>query len=102
MLYIKPGAKMSGLRPEILLAAICAERVFDAMTDGHDLCITEATGGKHGVGSLHYVGCAIDIRTRGIPPGLLVRIRDMIAEKLGTEYDVVLESDHIHIEFQPK
>ena len=51
------------------------------------------------VGSLHYAGCAVDLR---FPPDNAAGLKAALAEALGGDYDVVLEADHIHVEFQPK
>jgi len=40
-----------------------------------------------------------------MPAGCLAshrRIRDELADVLGEEWDVVLEKDHLHLEFDPK
>jgi hypothetical protein len=100
MLFIKPGVRITGLRPEILLAAVAAERVYEA--EGHDLTITAAIDGKHMAGSLHYAGTAIDIRTRDVPADKIPVILAKLKEALAGDFDVLLEGDHIHIEFQPK
>ena len=100
MIQIKPKARVRGLQPEMILAIMVANDVY-AQYD--IICvITEGTGAKHRRGSLHYVGLAIDLRTRNIPPNLREPVAQQIRVALGEEYDVVLESDHIHIEFQPK
>lgn len=64
--------------------------------------LTSGTEGKHSPGSLHYVGLAIDIGLLNIPQNTRIIIRDSARDALGLEYDVVLESDHLHIEYQPK
>lgn len=100
MIFVKPGVSISGLRPEILLAVIAAERVYAEA--GHDLTITAGLDGKHMAGSLHYAGAAVDLRTRDVPadkiPGIVARLK----ETLAGNFDVVMEGDHIHVEFQPK
>jgi hypothetical protein len=58
--------------------------------------------GKHTAGSLHYSGAAIDVRTRDFPPEALPRLIARIKACLGDDFDVLLETDHIHLEFQPK
>ena len=100
MISIKPKVKVNGIQTEILLALIIADQVYSE----YDIpCVlTEATGGKHGIASLHYVGFAVDIRTRDIPEELKKPLAQQIRIALGEQYDVVLEKDHIHIEFQPK
>jgi len=100
MIQIKAGAQVNGIRPEILLALMVVNEVY--ANHGILCVITEGTGSKHGIGSLHYVGLAVDLRTRDMPGTLQVQVTDIIRERLGKQYDVVLEKDHIHIEFQPK
>lgn len=100
MISIKPGARIGGLRPEMALALVMADQVYGA--HGYDLVTTEGTGGKHGTGSLHYVGLAVDLRTSNVPMGEVGAVAADLRAALGAEYDVVVESDHIHVEFQPK
>ena len=100
MIFIRPGVRITGLRPEILLAAVAAERVYEVT--GHDLTITACVDGKHMAGSLHYTGAAIDVRTRDVPADKLQTILAKLKECLAGDFDVLLEGDHIHIEFQPK
>jgi hypothetical protein len=100
MLLLKPGVRVTGLRPEILLAVVAAERVFE---EAHvDLMLTSCLEGKHSQGSLHYAGQAVDLRTRDVAPADRAKLVARLRECLGADYDMVLEVDHIHIEFQPK
>jgi len=99
MLKIKPGAKVGGLRSEMILAAAIAEGVYRAV--GADCVITEGTGGKHGRHSHHYKGLAIDLRTRNVDTVRHVELKDRLQNALGPEYQVILEPDHIHIEYDP-
>jgi hypothetical protein len=102
MLDIKPGVDLSGLRPEMLVALQVASEVF--AQEGHRCTVTSARDGKHNAGSLHYVGLAVDLRTStaGIERPEARRIVSILRSRLGAQYDVVAEYDHIHIEFQPK
>ena len=100
-MIFKEGVKIAGARPEIIIAMTVADQVYKGIT-GREVVITEVTGGKHGTGSLHYVGAAIDVRIRDLSKILVSRIVLQLRECLGENYDVVLETDHIHIEFQPK
>jgi hypothetical protein len=100
MLFIKPGVRITGMRPEILLAAVAAERVYEEA--GHDFTVTACVDGKHMAGSLHYAGAAIDVRTRDIPLADVQKLIARIKVCLADDFDVLLEVDHIHIEFQPK
>lgn len=100
-MIFKEGVKIAGARPEIVIAMSVADQVYQKLT-GNEVVITEVTGGKHGTGSLHYVGAAIDIRIRDLSKDMINRIVLELRERLGENYDVVMETDHIHIEFQPK
>ena len=60
--------------------------------------ITSARDGKHMEGSLHYKGQAIDLRTKHVLEALTKKIKEYV----GSDYDVVLESEHIHLEWDPK
>ena len=97
---LKTGVKVNGMKPEILLAIIVAKDIYK--DHGKDLVVTEVTGGKHGIGSLHYAGLAVDIRTNFFREDEVILVHKDLRDALGEEYDVVLEKTHIHIEFQPK
>ena len=100
MLFLKPGVRITGMRPEILLAAVAAMEAYRAA--GHDLMVTACVDGKHMTGSLHYAGAAIDLRTRDVVPADVQKLITQIKTCLGDDFDVLLEVDHLHIEFQPK
>jgi hypothetical protein len=101
MLFIKSSVRIAGMRPEILLAAVVAERVYEKA--GYDCTITSCVDGQHMAGSLHYKGAAIDLRTKQVAHAIeLKQIVDPIKECLGADFDVVVETDHLHIEFDPK
>lgn len=102
---IKPGVSVRGIQPEMLLALMIA----DEKLKGHNYVrmLTSGTEGEHGPGSLHYVGLAVDLRTStgGITRTSARMLTAEIRRALGgdnSEYDVVCESNHIHIEYQPK
>ena len=99
-MIIKSGVRVFGLRPEILLALIIAEPLFEE--EGEEMVVTSLIEGKHSRGSLHYAGAAVDLRTNPIAPAAAKEIRDELQRRLGPDYDVVLEKTHLHIEFQPK
>ena len=69
---------------------------------GREAVITSAKDRSHSPNSLHYKGLAVDIRTHGVDDVDLDRLRVHLAEALGKSWDVVLESDHMHIEYDPK
>lgn len=69
---------------------------------GDEAIITSGIDGKHSVGSLHYAGAALDFRTRELSSENQQKVRDEIKERLGDDFDVILESNHLHVEWQPK
>jgi len=96
---LKHGVSVAGVRPEIVLAMQITASVLQEM--GEKLVVTSCLEGRHERNSLHYAGLAFDLRTRTLkvdPSEVTGRLR----EALGPEYDVVLEPDHIHVEFQPE
>lgn len=97
---LKPGVKLANLSPQIVLALTVADQLYRER--GISLVVTSVSDSKHGAGSLHYSGQAADLRTRTVPVKQRQALRDAIARMLGAEFDVVLESDHIHIEYDPK
>jgi len=105
MLSLKPGIKIYGIKPEILLGLIIIERVFDSLNIPCVVTSPANNSEAHSsTNSLHYTGQAIDIRlpSRYNPSaGLDKSVTDSIRNVLGEEFDVVLESNHIHVEYQP-
>jgi len=98
VIALKIGVRLFGLRPEMVLAAQVVNAVYE--TSGDLQCIiTSASDGTHRAGSLHYVGAALDFR---LPAGSALGVVAQIKQRLGEDFDVVLESDHVHIEWQPK
>lgn len=97
---IKSGVRVFGIRPEMVLALGIAEPLF--IKAGVEMVVTAVIDGKHSRGSLHYAGAAADLRIRHLPLGGAENIYGDLISALGSDYDVVLEKSHIHIEFQPK
>lgn len=98
MLRVKKGVRLHGAEPELLFAVVVAERLWAELGFG-DLVVTSVIDGEHIRGSLHYTGNAADLR---LPRGSKVTAARELRKALGADYDVVLERDHIHVEFQPK
>lgn len=90
---LKTGVQIRNLSPQILLALFVADRLL-----GGNLVVTSVSDSTHSAGSLHYVGLAADLRLPADPPKFVADLK----EALGGEFDVVLEGDHVHVEYQPK
>lgn len=102
---------MISIAPDVRLprdAAICAMilAVKDAFESrGFEAVITSGVEGKHMRGSEHYAGHALDWRTKHLPSTTIaLEIRDEVVKRLGTDFDVILESEppHLHTEWDPK
>ncbi|MBI1353277.1 MAG: hypothetical protein GC160_02945 [Acidobacteria bacterium] len=100
---IKSGASVRGLRPEIVLALLAAASVWRELGAADPPTVTAGVDGRHSRGSLHYAGAAVDLRLpRNVEAAQAALSLEAALGGVGGEYDVVLESDHIHVEFQPK
>lgn len=88
------------------------DRIFKEHAN-REAIITSANDGRHGKNSIHYkikgaTGAtfkesgACDLRSRDV----LMSKRDVILrelkEELGDDYDIILESSHYHLEWDPK
>lgn len=106
MIQVGPGVR---LPREIALAVMVrvveeefAIRGFEAMIRSG----IEDSGpeNRHIRGSEHYVGHALDWRTKNMPLEMAIDLRLAIARRLGPDFDVILEANppHLHTEWDPK
>jgi len=106
MISIKSGgkkgtdAKVKGMQTEVLLAMVITNELLLKMFK-KDLTLTSVTD-SHTPPSLHPKGQAFDMRIWGISGVEQVKFKSELSQLLGDEYDVVIEKDHIHVEFDPK
>jgi len=100
MTLLKQGVSINGVKPEIVFAIDVVSGIYESFAA--ELVITSINDSKHGYGSLHYIGYAFDCRIRNVEEGQIQHLVPEIKQKLGNDFDVLLEKDHIHIEFQPK
>jgi hypothetical protein len=106
--------KDSSVRIEGLKAAMCRAVVVVygyLRTLGIPLVITSGNDGTHKAysprhpRSLHYEDLAVDFRLPSRFTGKEATdaaVKIGLAGKLGPEYDLVLEVDHFHLEYDPK
>lgn len=105
MKTIKDGASTFGLSGAILIAWEIADEVYGEL--GIKFCtLTSGTDGTHGKSSRHYIGDAIDLRTREFPNGgnnspFIDEAVLIIQKRLGNQYQVIRESNHLHLQFRP-
>ncbi len=98
VLTIKAGVRIKGLHSAMVRALPIVEDVYGTV----ECVITSGADGKHMFGSLHPRGKALDFRTRNLPSGALGGVIDAIRQRLGPDYDVIKEKDHLHVEYDPK
>lgn len=90
-----------GLRSELLFGIMAAQEVYREY--GYDLVITSLNDAKHSSTSLHYSGSAVDLRTVVLNPEEdWESVAIDIKQRLNINYDVINESNHIHLEYQPR
>ena len=97
----KEGIKLQGLREELTYIFPIIDKVHMDLA-GREAIITSALDGKHGQHSFHYQGLALDLRTRDLTPYIAEKITEELQRELGNDYDVLLEHDHIHLEYDKK
>ena len=74
---------------------------------GVDLTVTSGRDGIHSLGSLHYYGYAVDLRTwdsegQQIDNDLrheVVKVLKIVLSEISQYYDVINHSTHIHVEY---
>lgn len=98
---IKPGVSFGPvIKPTTRRIIDAAEYAFGL--HGITPTITSGVDGTHKAGSLHYSGDALDWRIwESNAAGVTSQIVGELAGYLGADYDVILESDHIHVEYDP-
>lgn len=94
MLWLSPGFK-GPLSREVSNALRYIERIAGSLKE--DVFVTHGRDGRHGNGTFHYQGDAVDI----------LPLRCATAHQLNTTLSargiqVLDENDHYHIEYDPK
>lgn len=98
---IQPSLK--GMQPEMSGVFPVIDETYESL--GYEAWLTSGTEGVHKPGSLHPKGLATDWRTNHMREDLVPILVNRLKKNLGgdrSEYDVILEKDHLHVEFQPK
>lgn len=97
----KDGVQLAGLHPRVMLRLPDIESVTKFIFT-REAVITSALDGQHMEGSLHSRGRALDLRINDQPQPKILGYFQMMKQRLGKDWDVVLENDHLHIEWDPK
>ena len=98
---IKDGVRFSSpeaamLHASLVMAFVCRDLNVD--------CVVTGGVEEHKHPSKHVYGGGLDYRTRDIPEaqGRRTLFASTARERLGDGFDVVLESDHLHVEYHYK
>ena len=105
MIALKPGVKLKDLQPQTVLAIQIAEGFYEKYGTTL-LTVTSGSDGAHKTGSLHYTGCAVDLRIHDVAKANRAKLVRDLSVALGENYDVIWEgrdtlNEHLHIEYDP-
>ena len=76
--------------------------VWEEHAPGIDPVLTSGNDATHRLKSKHYDDAGWDWRTHNLPRATVDLIVRDLKRVLGTDYDIVLEKDHLHAEHDPK
>jgi len=96
---VKGYCKTGCVRPEIWHAIEVANQILSE--ENANCVVTSLCDGKHSKNSKHYEGNAVDFRTRHLIDSDKSYFAAAMQQRLGGDYDVVLEDTHLHVEFDP-
>ena len=105
--HFKPGVSCEGVSLNGIKIICAANETWHDCGFGH-ATVTAITDGDHMTGSKHDDGDAVDFRTRDDvggdqwSPTVKTMLRDALKNRLGKDFDVVVEGSHIHAEYDPK
>ena len=99
-MLLKLGVDISRLERPIRRKLNAIDDTFQNVA-GMEAVVTSTYEGTHSASSLHYSNNAIDCRCP-IHAETAVDVTDALKSVLGNDFDVILEHNHIHIEYDPK
>lgn len=94
---VKQGVRLRGLDERMYPVIEAAADIW--LNHSRRLVITSGLDGRHRKGSRHYLGMALDFRTRGFGLAARRRVTRQLSDVLGSGFKVLRESDHIHVEY---
>ena len=99
---LKKGVKSEDVAWQVWYAIGVADAT--SRTEGcGEVTVTSLRDGSHSPNSRHYKGEAFDMRTRHMPEEAAKAVYHRLRAVLDPQgFDTVLESDHIHCEWDPK
>lgn len=97
-MLVKLGVDISKLNREIRRALKYVTQTYNEQSI--EPVITSTYEGHHMDSSLHYANDAFDVRSD--VSMFFETVHTRLKERLGPDYDIIREKDHIHIEYDPK
>jgi len=101
-MLLKLGVDIARLKRPIRRKLDLIDNIFERNGYG-EAVISSTYEGDHGANSLHYADLAIDLRRP--KKRITITLKDLekdLKESLGKDFDVILEGNHFHIEYDPK
>lgn len=89
------------VQPRILYIAAAVINAANEMELDVDMLITSGNDGEHMKNSKHYSNEALDFRSKHLTKAELIILIKIVRRRLGKNYQIVVESDHLHIEYDP-
>jgi hypothetical protein len=99
MMRFEPSFRLGVLHQEIAIVLHHAS-IWSRLANV-DLVVNCGSNGKHNPGTLHPWDLALDLDTEGDRLADTQQLYGYLARVLGVAYDVILESDHVHVEYDP-
>jgi len=97
---IKPGVRITGMKAEMAMVMPVIDSVYRKW--GVEFVVTSGVEGKHSKTSRHYLGLAIDARTRDFDPSDIPEVQKDLKNALGDDFIVIFEGNHFHFAFKPR
>jgi hypothetical protein len=101
MMLLKMGVCVSRLEYFTRRSLNQVERLWQSKGFGEPV-LTSTFEGTHSQGSLHYANRAYDLRLPAGKRDVLKEVVEELWKVLGKEFFVLLEADHIHVQYNPK
>ena len=101
-MLVKLGVDISRLKRPMRRGLKKIDSAFLRHTD-FEAVVTSTYDGNHSPSSLHYAHLAVDLRLPAETPFISNDIvKKELKSSLGKDFDVILERNHFHIEYDPK
>ena len=104
MIRVKKGVVFKAFNNQVIQALWVLQETSEGIKK--DIVITSANDGKHSENSYHYKNLALDIRIRNLAQSeigiVMLDLKRPSPYYLAEHCDVILESDHIHWEFDER